>query len=1160
MLDDLGAALGLAEGARRAQGGVDLDALGAAAHAVETADSILRGPPGVACLLGADGDVLRSVVAIAERAEVVLGNLETDLDQGRVEVGPVAQEALNAALVRLKDGWWAVGRDRVNAARAIADLAGMNLDGANRHDGADRQPAPRETAPHQPAPSRPAPTGAALDALWSIQVALAGIDRLEVRGRDSAGIHVLVHGHGLDPADPTVAPLLGARVHDPLFTSLAVRVPEGCLSLVYKAAAEIGELGDNVASLRTAIRSDPLLALALAQAGAVVTVIGHTRWASVGIISQANAHPLNSEEVGGAPAPYVTAAINGDVDNHAMLRLSEALRLPEEVTTDSKVGPALISHRLAEGVPMEEAFASTVARFEGSIAVVASAAVTPDQVHLALKGSGQGMCIGLTDDAFVVTSEPYGLVEETCRYVRMDGETTGGQYAVLDRAGAGTLEGITLARYDRGPIRLGDGDVRTAEVTTRDIDRGGFPHFLLKEIFEAPRSFRKTLRGRIVEGDDGTLTARLGSDTLPPALLDAWSTGRIAEILVIGQGTAAVAGQATAAAFCRCVPTVPVRALPATELSGFGLRDDMADTLVVAISQSGTTTDTNRTVDLVRNRGAHVVSVVNRRNSDLVAKSHGVLYTSDGRDVEMSVASTKAFYAQVAAGWLLAAALGPIAPPDRSGRTLGSGSETATIGSILAALRDMPEAMEHVLEERVAVAKIAATLAPSRRYWALVGSGPDRVAASELRIKLSELCYKAIAADVIEDKKHIDLSSEPLIIVCAASLSGSNAADVAKEVAIYRAHKAAPVVIAGRSQAERFAVALEVISVDDVDPDLGFVLSAMVGHLFGYEAALAIDAQARPLRAARAAIEAVTGGDLTYGAGVLEALAPQVARAAQPFVEDLRSGAYNGTLEASTAVALVSLLRYASGLVPIEAYELESGKVGTPGAVVSDLLVALTTGIDELTRPVDAIKHQAKTVTVGISRSEDELLSLQLVKHTLAAGASPDRLGYRALRALGVLDRAVEEVTGYTRYQIRQSTESVVPLIEVVDQGGVAVNIGSRTRRDPRLRGTKHRAADEREVTVARGRRDGRTVVLVPEVEANVVVGMTLLHVRFAEYLSATDARAVLTGYRGRYSALADAITETEPTVDDTVLGQVPIVDLLTEPVYVLAERWRTQR
>src|SRR5699024_7086180 len=86
-------------------------------------------------------------------------------------------------------------------------------------------------------------------------------------------------------------------------------------------------------------------------------------------------------------------------------------------------------------------------------------------------------------------------------------------------------------------------------------------------------------------------------------------------------------------------------------------RPDMSDTLVIAFSQSGTTTDTNRTVDLVRSRGAHVISIVNRRASDLADKSDGVLYTSDGRDIEMSVASTKAFYSQIAAGFLLADAL-----------------------------------------------------------------------------------------------------------------------------------------------------------------------------------------------------------------------------------------------------------------------------------------------------------------------------------------------------------------------------------------------------------------------------------------------------------------------------------------------------------------------
>ena len=105
---------------------------------------------------------------------------------------------------------------------------------------------------------------------------------------------------------------------------------------------------------------------------------------------------------------------------------------------------------------------------------------------------------------------------------------------------------------------------------------------------------------------------------------------------------------------------INVKAKPGTELSAFDLVPDMTNTLVVAISQSGTTTDTNRTVELVRARGAKVIAIVNRRNSDLTDRADGVLYTSDGRDIEMSVASTKAFYSQVVAGYLLAFAMSEV--------------------------------------------------------------------------------------------------------------------------------------------------------------------------------------------------------------------------------------------------------------------------------------------------------------------------------------------------------------------------------------------------------------------------------------------------------------------------------------------------------------------
>ena len=1100
--------------------GPEAERLERAAAAVATADRLLSGSPGVRTLLGEPG-LADEVVRRVEGLEAAAARIEADLDTGRLAVdGPAAVERINAALVRLRDATWAVRSDRVRTARGVGDLAG------------------------------PA-TGDAADGFVAIQIALSALDRLEVRGRDSAGLTVLVEGGALDLTEPELADELARRSADPLFTSRAVQARGGTLVFAYKAAAEIGELGDNSAALRAALRDDRLLRRALGAPGALATVLGHTRWASVGIISEANAHPLDSVEADGGERPYVLAALNGDVDNHVELRATHDLRVPAEVTTDAKVIPALVARHLAGGADTTDAFRRTVASFEGSVAIGAATAGDPGRLLLALRGSGQALYVGLAEDAFVVASEPYGLVEVTTRYLRMDGETPGpggepGQVVVLDRAGAGSLDGVQRLAYDGAALPVAEGELVDAEITTRDIDRGDFPHFFLKEVSEAPGSMRKTLRGRVVEAGDGLLRPLLGQESLPAWLAERLAGGAVRSIVVIGQGTAAVAGQAVAAALGDAVAGsgIVVSATPATELSGFGLRDEMDDTLVVAISQSGTTTDTNRTVDLVRARGAAVLAIVNRRNSDLVEKAAGVLYTSDGRDVEMSVASTKAFYAQIAAGVLLAAAVGEV---------LGTTSASAT-SALLTGLRALPDAMQGVLDQRDVVAEAAARLAPSRRHWAVVGNGYNRIAASEARIKLSELCYKAIACDATEDKKHVDLSSEPLILVCAAGLSGANADDVAKEVAIYRAHKAAPVVITTDGDG-RFADALATIRVPPAHPSLAFVLSAMAGHVFGYEAALSIDAGALPLREARAAVEAVLSAGV--GTDLLERLAPALAAPAATFGEGLRAGTYDGHLEASTAVQLVSLLRYATGLLPLEAYSLDHGKLGTPSVVVEDLTNALSRGIDELTRPVDAIKHQAKTVTVGISRSEDALLEAPLVQALLTAGAPRDRLTYPALRTLAALDPAVAEVTGHTRYRIDGAVEDGTATVAVIDKGGVAAAIRSRTEADPRLRGTKHRAASQRQVTVARGVRDGRMVLLVPEVKDSAVTGLTLLHLAFRPALEPATARSVLEGYQGRYAALADAVTESEPVMADEVLGSVPIGDLLTVPVHVLAERWR---
>jgi glucosamine--fructose-6-phosphate aminotransferase (isomerizing) len=1123
------------DGALAALAGWDIAAsdlvarLDATAVVVEGVDAALRGVPGVQALIGDPQATLRIADRVGRLAHH-LEALERDLDEGLSASTPAATlEAVNAEVVRARDAVWAVGHDRLRTAREVAALAGTE------------------------------PSSAAIEAFHSVQVALSAIDRLEVRGRDSAGLHLLVRGHGLDLGDPAVARLVGARTTDPLFGSGSVRVIGEQLAFVYKAAAEIGELGDNTAVLRAAIRDDTLLHLALTQDSAEAMLLGHTRWASVGIISEANAHPLNHEELDGVDRPYVVGALNGDVDNYADLKALEGLQVPAEITTDARVIPTLVARRIERAATVEDAFRSTVSELAGSMGIAAQAAAAPARLLLSLRGSGQALYVGLVEDSYVVASEPYGLVEETRTYLRMDGETpadperaaaTRGQVVVLDASHAGSLAGIERGAFDGTPLPVHADELQHAEITTRDIDRGDFPHFLLKEISEAPASFRKTLRGKVVERE-GRLSVALGRDTLPDELAARLRDGTIRRVVVIGQGTAAIAGQALAAVLTALADDhVRAEAVVATELSGFQLRDDMSDTLVVAISQSGTTTDTNRTSDLARARGAAVVAIVNRRNSDLTDKADGVLYTSDGRDVEMAVPSTKAFYAQIAAGYLLA-----IAIAEEAGANDPSSSRPAEVHQILDALRSLPNAMAQVLASQEAIAGIAQRHALARRYWAVVGNGRNRIAAAEVRVKASELCYKSISFDATEDKKHIDLSAEPLVLVCATGLAGSTADDVAKEIAIYRAHRAAPIVIATEGE-RRFDAALETIAVPAVHPEVAFVLSAMAGHLFAYEAALAIDTSAHPLREARAAVQSVVS-ERRPSDELLARLGPAIEGPAAAFLDSLRVGNYDGHLEAATAVRIASLLRYATGMLPLDVYQLEHGAVGTPSRVVEDLIAALTAGIEELTRPVDAIKHQAKTVTVGISRSDEELLQVALAREVLAAGASRDALSYRALRTLVALDPAIEQVTGYTRYRIDGDVESDDATIHVIDRGGISLDLPSRTDDDPRLLGTKHRVAAQHEVTVARGRRDGRTMVIVPEVKDNVTVGLTLLHARFAPRLPAEVARTVLQGYQGRYGALRDAVTETTPTFDDAALATFDLVDLLTEPVYVLADRWR---
>ena len=344
-------------------------------------------------------------------------------------------------------------------------------------------------------------------------------------------------------------------------------------------------------------------------------------------------------------------------------------------------------------------------------------------------------------------------------------------------------------------------------------------------------------------------------------------------------------------------------------------------------------------------------------------------------------------------------------------------------------------------------------------------------------------------------------------------------------------------------------------------PELAFVSSAMAGHLFAYEAALAVDSLADPLRSTRALLEqaiAEIETDRLDPEATTEAVEQHWRELQEPvraygkqFAEGLAQGDYDGHLSAGAAAKLSSLYKYSGGVTTMKSYQQEFGVVGTPSTVWQDFLEALNEVIDTLARPVDAIRHQAKTVTVGITRSDEELLSRPLAASVTAAGAPREALSYETLRELAALDPAVAEITGHIRYKI--DGEQLV----IADRAGASLVIPSLVDSDPELRGTKHHAAAEQRIFLTQGRRDRRTILIVPEIVSAETTALTLLHLELQEFLPAEVAVAALRGYRGRYEALWGAVTETEKHFDIEKLAEVPVVDLFTEPIVTLADRWR---
>jgi glucosamine--fructose-6-phosphate aminotransferase (isomerizing) len=452
------------------------------------------------------------------------------------------------------------------------------------------------------------------------------------------------------------------------------------------------------------------LSQALEQKKLVGTVgIGHTRWATHGRPSEPNAHP---HLAGG-----VAVVHNGIIENHVELRrmLEKAgVRFASE--TDTEIVAHLIARARGESPSLFDAVRKALGELRGAYAFAVVCESDPDRIVVAKSASP--LVIGLGEGETLCGSDIPALLGHTRTMLFLED----GELAEITVNGA-RIETLAGARVERAPRRI--------DWSPMQAERGGYKHFMLKEIFEQPRALEDTLRGRIRLSDWDIEDSELG--------LDAAAVEKIERVYFLACGTshhATIAGRywieelARLPAVCELASEVRNRSPVFTE------RD-----LVVAVSQSGETADTLGGVRTAREAGARVLAIANVLDSMIPRASHSALYTHAGP--EIGVASTKCFTVQLAALLLLAVYLG---------RRRGVLSKEKT-REALEALLSAPSAMRHTLE-RSDVAYEVARRHSHVDHMLFLGRGLSYPIALEGALKLKEVSYAHAEGYAAGEMKH----------------------------------------------------------------------------------------------------------------------------------------------------------------------------------------------------------------------------------------------------------------------------------------------------------------------------------------------------------------------------------------------------------------------
>jgi glutamine---fructose-6-phosphate transaminase (isomerizing) len=461
--------------------------------------------------------------------------------------------------------------------------------------------------------------------------------------------------------------------------------------------------------------------------------IGHTRWATHGEPSDLNAHPHHSEK------GLFTIIHNGIIENYAVLKstlIEKGMKFYSE--TDTEVLANLIEYiYLTEDVSVEVAVSLALQKVVGAYGLVVISGEEPNLVIAARRSSP--LVIGLGNNEYFIASDATPIIEYTDRVIYLNND----DIALIKR------DELVLKNLVSETTKV---NIKTLDMSISQMEKQGFEHFMLKEIFEQPRSIMDTFRGRI---QPETNQIRLGG------LLDVKEQIVNAKrMVVIACGTSWHAGL-VGEYLIEDLARIPVEVEYASE---FRYRNPMIgpDDVVLAISQSGETADTLAAIQLAREAGALVIGICNVAGSSISRETHAGVYTHAG--IEIGVASTKAFTAQVTVLTMMAMMIG---------REKGLLSDQR-FSQLIKELNDVPLQIEKILEQNEEFKRIADIYKDATNALYL-GRGVSFPVALEGALKLKEISYIHAEGYPAAEMKHgpIALIDEKMPVVFIATRDGS---------------------------------------------------------------------------------------------------------------------------------------------------------------------------------------------------------------------------------------------------------------------------------------------------------------------------------------------------------------------------------------------------